>query len=53
MVARRRAAGRSGSEKETGAVAAEFAVVLPIFLALVLGIFELGQGIQFSGFAPV
>jgi hypothetical protein len=53
MVARRRTAGRSGSEKEKGAVAAEFAVVLPIFLVLVLGIFWLGQGIQFSGFAPV
>jgi hypothetical protein len=45
--------GAPDPKRKKGAVAAEFAVVLPIFLALVLGIFELGQGIQFSGFAPV
>ncbi|WP_427006587.1 TadE/TadG family type IV pilus assembly protein [Pseudarthrobacter sp. H2] len=44
MAARRRAAGRSGSGKEKGAVAVEFALVLPIFLMLVLGIFEFGRG---------
>jgi Flp pilus assembly protein TadG len=44
MSARRRAAGRSGSEREKGAVAVEFALVLPIFLVLVLGIFEFGRG---------
>jgi Flp pilus assembly protein TadG len=43
MSARRRAAGRSGSEKEKGAVAVEFALVLPIFLVLVFGIFEFGR----------
>lgn len=39
----RRAARRAGSKKEQGAVAVEFALVLPIFLMLVLGIFEFGR----------
>jgi Flp pilus assembly protein TadG len=43
MGAWRRAAGGSGSGKEKGAVAVEFALVLPIFLMLVLGIFEFGR----------
>jgi Flp pilus assembly protein TadG len=43
MAARRRAAGRSGSVKEKGAVAVEFALVLPIFLVLVLGIVEFSR----------
>jgi len=33
----------SASDKQTGAVAVEFALVLPIFLVLVLGIFEFGR----------
>lgn len=44
MCHRPRAAGVTGTEKEKGAVAVEFALVLPIFLVLVLGIFEFGRG---------
>lgn len=36
-------AGHSKSGKEKGAVAVEFALVLPVFLMLVLGIFEFGR----------
>ena len=36
--------GPTGPDKEKGAVAVEFALVLPIFLVLVLGIFEFGRG---------
>jgi Flp pilus assembly protein TadG len=43
MNARHRRAKRSGSQAERGAVAVEFALVLPIFLMLVLGIFEFGR----------
>ncbi|SDP37734.1 Flp pilus assembly protein TadG [Arthrobacter sp. ok909] len=43
MTRRRRAAGRPGSLKEKGAVAVEFALVLPIFLVLVLGIVEFSR----------
>lgn len=43
MGARGRAAG---SGKEKGAVAVEFALVLPIFLVLVLGIFEFGRAMN-------
>jgi Flp pilus assembly protein TadG len=43
MPARRRADERAGSQREKGAVAVEFALVLPIFLVLVLGIFEFGR----------
>lgn len=34
---------RTGGGKEHGAVAVEFALILPIFLMLVLGIFEFGR----------
>lgn len=44
MSARLRRSGRTGSDKEKGAVAVELALVLPIFLVLVLGIFEFGRG---------
>lgn len=43
MAWRRRAAGPLGSERDKGAVAVEFALVLPVFLMLVLGIFEFGR----------
>jgi Flp pilus assembly protein TadG len=43
MNARHRTAKRSGSQGERGAVAVEFALVLPVFLMLVLGIFEFGR----------
>lgn len=39
----RRAAGRPGPGKEEGAVAVEFAFVVPVFLMLVFGIFEFGR----------
>lgn len=39
----RAAAGHPGTRKEKGAVAVEFALVLPVFLMLVLGIFEFGR----------
>lgn len=38
-----RAAGSAGPGKEKGAVAVELALVLPVFLLLVLGIFEFGR----------
>lgn len=39
----RRGAGRPGTDGEKGAVAVEFALVLPVFVLLVLGIFEFGR----------
>lgn len=43
MGAWRRAGGCPGPGREKGAVAVEFALVLPVFLVLVLGIFEFGR----------
>ncbi|WP_426939572.1 TadE/TadG family type IV pilus assembly protein [Pseudarthrobacter sp. S3] len=43
MFIRLRKAGKPSSGKERGAVAVEAALIIPIFLVLVLGIFEFGR----------
>lgn len=43
MAARHRAKRRSAPGNERGAVAVEFALILPIFLILILGILEFGR----------
>lgn len=43
MAVKRRAVLRPKKPKEKGAVAVEFAIILPIFLVLVLGIMEFGR----------
>ena len=43
MAVKHRAASRSGFAGEKGAVAVEFALILPIFLMLVFGIVEFGR----------
>lgn len=43
MFTRARRSGKPKSRKESGAVAVEAALIIPIFLVLVLGIFEFGR----------